>query len=162
VLVSDTGSFQELPDNAVAKVPVDACEAETVEAYLDAFAGDLDLAHRLGRNARKYVEREHSLNRMVAGYAKLFREVMGLALDEPQAVDCAEDLQLERSLRGHGTNELIESAAIALLELGLAGHARLSGEVARAIAELGVGPDKMDADEGSVYDVEKERMHERG
>jgi glycosyltransferase involved in cell wall biosynthesis len=162
VLVSDTGSFQELPDDAVAKVPVDACEAETIEAYLDAFAGDMALADRLGRKARNYVEREHSLNRMVAGYAELFREVMGLALDEPPAVDCAEELQLERSLHGHGTNELIDSAASALLELGLAGHAQLSGEVARAIAELGVGPDKMDADEGSVYDVEKERMHERG
>jgi hypothetical protein len=99
---------------------------------------------------------------MVAGYAERFREVMGLALDEPSSVDCAEELQLERSLHGHGTNELIDSAASALLELGLAGHAQLSGEVARAIAELGVGPAKMEADGRSVYDVEKEHMHECG
>ncbi|HEX7101717.1 MAG TPA: glycosyltransferase [Nitrolancea sp.] len=160
VLVSDTGSFQELPDNAVAKVPVDAYEAETIEAYLEAFAEDSDLAEQLGQNARQFVEREHSLDRMVIGYTQLFREAMGLDLEEPPPVDCTEHLQLERPFRRHGTNGLIESTATALLELGLAGHAQLSGEVARAIAELGLGPAKMEGDRVSACDVEKEQMDE--
>jgi uncharacterized protein YbaR (Trm112 family)/glycosyltransferase involved in cell wall biosynthesis len=146
VLVSDAGSFQELPDDVVAKVPVDALEEETVEALFEAFAGRDDLPTQLGANARAFIEREHSLNQMVAGYARILRNVIGLDLQIPPLVEVKEEIDLHSDNRNWPIDPTIDAAAKAMLELGLAGDARLLHDVAEAVSDLGISPAKMEPD----------------
>lgn len=146
VLVSDSGSFRELPDDVVAKVPVDALEAETIEAFLRAFAGSPKLAHQLGGNARRFIEDKHSLNQMVAGYASVLRDCVGLDLPLPQPVDVAEVLEMRLDESGPAADPTIEAAARAMLELGMAHEARISTALAESLVELGVFPAKMEDD----------------
>lgn len=144
VLVSDTGSFQELPDDVVAKVPLDAVEEATIEAFFEAFASRSVLAHQLGRNARAFVEREHSLNAMVAGYARVVRDVFGLGLPSPPDVDTSEAFDLFRISEPKTVDPTVESAARAMIELGLAGNDALTRDVAASLADIGVFPAKME------------------
>lgn len=146
VLVSDAGSFQELPDDVVAKVPVDALEDDTVEALLAAFAERGDLSAQLGANGRAFIECEHSVNQMVAGYAHVLRDVVGLDLPEPPLVDVREKIDLLLGDRNRPVDQLIDSATKAMLELGLAGEDRLLHDVAEAVSDLGISPAKMESD----------------
>ena len=57
-LVSDIGSFRELPDDAVLKVPVGSGEEDAIFEYLNLLASRPDVARELGARAREYVERE--------------------------------------------------------------------------------------------------------
>jgi len=143
VLVSGTGSFQELPDGVVAKVPLDVLEEATIEAFLETFASQNDLARQLGENARAFVEREHSLNAMVAGYTRVIRDILGLDLPVPPEVDASEALDLPRMYEPRPVDLTVESAARAMIELGLAGNDVLTHDVAESLAELGVFPAKM-------------------
>jgi uncharacterized protein len=135
-----------LPDDVVAKVPVDALEEETVEALFDAFAGRDDLATQLGANARAFIEREHSLNQMVAGYARILRNVIGLDLKIPPPVEVKEEIDLRSDNRNWPIDPTIDAAAKSMLELGLAGDARLLHDVAEAVSDLGISPAKMEPD----------------
>jgi glycosyltransferase involved in cell wall biosynthesis len=143
VLVSDTGSFQELPDDVVAKVPLDAVEEATIEAFLEAFADRSELAQRVGSNARAYVEQEHSLNAMVAGYARVVRQEFALDLPVPPDVDTSEAFELQDVSAPKPVDPLIERAARSMIELGLAGNAALTVDVAESLTELGIHPAKM-------------------
>jgi glycosyltransferase involved in cell wall biosynthesis len=144
VLVSDTGSFRELPDDVVAKVPLDLLEEATIEALFDAFVGPSDLAQKLGTSARVFVEREHSLNAMVAGYARVIGEVFGLDLPVPPEVDSSEPLELPTGGQPKPIDPTVETAARAMIELGLAGNDALTHDVAESLAELGLSPAKME------------------
>jgi len=143
VLVSDAGSFQELPDDVVAKVPVDALEEQTVEALLEAFAQQNELSAQLGANARDFIEREHSVNQMVAGYAHILRDVIGLDLPQPPLVDAVEVFDLREKRMRRSIDPTIEAATRAMLELGLAGSVLLQHDVAEAVSDLGISPAKM-------------------
>ena len=161
VLVSDTGSFQELPDDVVAKVPVDGLEEATVAAFFEAFAVDSGLARQLGENARAFVKREHSLNAMVAGYARVVREVFELNLPVPSAVDTDERLEMPNIDDSKRVDPLVESTARAMVELGLTGNGAVMQDVAQSLTELGLFPDKMGY--GNVTMTEsKEQIDEHG
>ncbi|HET8631195.1 MAG TPA: glycosyltransferase family 4 protein [Thermomicrobiales bacterium] len=67
-LVSDAGSFAEVPDDACVKIPVGAGEVEAVVAALWRAARDPAWAAGIGARARDFVAREHSLARAAAGY----------------------------------------------------------------------------------------------
>ncbi|MGA2183184.1 MAG: glycosyltransferase [Bryobacteraceae bacterium] len=60
VLVSDTGSFSELPDGVCLKVPVDATEEDFLYEYLSLLTSRPTLARQIGEKAREWVERECS------------------------------------------------------------------------------------------------------
>ncbi len=56
VVVSDVGSFRELPDEICLKVPVDSAEEDTLFEYLNLLANRADLRIALGEQARAWVE----------------------------------------------------------------------------------------------------------
>jgi glycosyltransferase involved in cell wall biosynthesis len=73
VLVSDTGSYRELPDEAVIKISCDVDEKEMIKRFLLALAGDIDFRQSLGREAAHYVAQECS----IAGCARQYAEFIG-------------------------------------------------------------------------------------
>lgn len=96
-LVSAIGSFAELPDDVCAKVDLDGSEAELILAYARLLQRQPQIAAQLGRNARAFVAREHTLAGAAQGYMRLLsvcygwpppskaREVLwSVETDEPQ------------------------------------------------------------------------------
>jgi glycosyltransferase involved in cell wall biosynthesis len=77
LVVSDAGWFSELPDSAVAKVPVDEYEVATLAATLELLAEDKGLRERMGAAASEYVRREHDLGRVADLYLAALEEVAG-------------------------------------------------------------------------------------
>lgn len=75
VVVSDHGAFAEVPDGCCAKVPLGSREEAVLTEYLLALAEDADLRARLGANARRHMEREHTLEGSAAAYAEIVRRV---------------------------------------------------------------------------------------
>ncbi len=68
VLVSRTGSFEELPDDAVGKVDVGDIEEELLLEYLLMLARRPDLRAAMSANARRYVAEHHTLEGAAHGY----------------------------------------------------------------------------------------------
>lgn len=60
VLVSDTGSFSELPDDVCFKVPIDATEEDFLYEYLSLLTSRPTVARQVGEKAREWVARECS------------------------------------------------------------------------------------------------------
>jgi glycosyltransferase involved in cell wall biosynthesis len=88
LIVSDVGWFSELPDDVVLKVPVDEYEVATLEA---AIGLAVDHGASLGANARRYVDREHSLDRVADAYvAALETAAGGDAVDDAVLLRIAE------------------------------------------------------------------------
>jgi glycosyltransferase involved in cell wall biosynthesis len=73
VLVSNTGSYRELPDEAVIKINCDVDEKEMIKRFLQALAGDIDFRQSLGREAARYVAQECS----IASCARQYAEFIG-------------------------------------------------------------------------------------
>ncbi len=142
VLMSDAGSFRELPDDAVAKVPVDALEVETLEALLEALWSDPELSRQLGANARAFIEERHSLGAMVAAYHDVLHYRLGLELPVPTSIDSREMLVIPDGVDA-SHDPLMDAAGRSIAEMGLAGDDRLQHGVAEALADLGLLPDKM-------------------
>jgi glycosyltransferase involved in cell wall biosynthesis len=76
-LISAIGAFAELPDDICAKVDVDWSEISLILAYTRLFQGQPQVAAQLGRNARAYVAREHSLQGAAEGYIRFLSELYG-------------------------------------------------------------------------------------
>jgi glycosyltransferase involved in cell wall biosynthesis len=70
VLVSNTGSYRELPDEAVIKISCDVDEKEMIKRFLKALAADADFRQSLGREAAQYASQECS----IAGCARQYAE----------------------------------------------------------------------------------------
>ncbi|HEX8230226.1 MAG TPA: glycosyltransferase family 4 protein [Chloroflexia bacterium] len=83
VLVSRTGSFEELPDDAAGKVDVGDFEEELLLEYLLLLAHRPDLREAMSASARRYVAEHHTLEGAATGYlrflASLSRKVAGEA-----------------------------------------------------------------------------------
>jgi hypothetical protein len=77
LVVSDVGWFSELPDSAVAKVPVDEWEVETLARVLALLAERPDVREAMGRTARAYVAEEHDLERIADLYVAAIEEAAG-------------------------------------------------------------------------------------
>ena len=58
VIVSDVGSFSDLPDEVCLKVPVDEDEVEIIRRYLDLLVTRPQVGRAMGAAARDYVVRE--------------------------------------------------------------------------------------------------------
>jgi SAM-dependent methyltransferase len=58
VLVSDVGSFSELPDDICLKIPVGAGEEDLIFEYLNLLVSRPEVARALGARAREWVARE--------------------------------------------------------------------------------------------------------
>ena len=75
-IVSDVGAFAELPDDACARVPVDAWEEDTLVAILEALAADGELRRAMGANARRHVRAYHTLEGSAQAYATFLERVV--------------------------------------------------------------------------------------
>lgn len=75
VIVSDVGSFRELPDEICLKVPVDATEEDTLYEYLNVLLARPDVRAALGESARRWVERECNWPLVAARYLEFLKAV---------------------------------------------------------------------------------------
>ena len=76
VIVSDVGSFRELPDDICLKVPVDATEEEHLFEYLNLLATRSSIRTALGDRARAWAERECSWEVAARRYAEFLESVV--------------------------------------------------------------------------------------
>jgi len=83
VIVSDVGSFRELPDDICLKAPVDATEEEHLFEYLNLLATRPSVRSALGDRARAWAERECSWDTVARQYAEFLEAVVEKR--EPQA-----------------------------------------------------------------------------
>jgi glycosyltransferase involved in cell wall biosynthesis/SAM-dependent methyltransferase len=70
VIVSEVGSFLELPDEICLKVPVDATEEEYIFEYLNILVSRPDIRRTLGDEARRWVETECSWPQVTRKYVE--------------------------------------------------------------------------------------------
>ena len=68
VIVSEVGSFLELPDNICLKAPVDATEEEHLFEYLNLLVSRPDIRRSIGAEARRWVETECSWPKVARKY----------------------------------------------------------------------------------------------
>ena len=77
VIVSDIGSFAELPDDVCLKVPVGPHEEDTIFEYLNILVSRPDLATAMGVRARDWVERECNWKVTAGQYSVFLAEIAG-------------------------------------------------------------------------------------
>jgi glycosyltransferase involved in cell wall biosynthesis len=75
VIVSDTGSFQELPDDICCKIPCDRFAQSVLDGCLLRLAVDAPLRRRIGSAARRWAEANCSWGQAAAQYAAVIRSV---------------------------------------------------------------------------------------
>ena len=90
VIVTDIGSFAELPDDVCLKVPVGPHEEDTIFEYLNILVSRPDLARAMGERARSWVERECSWATVAGQYAAFLAEVAGYSQPAPALAPVSE------------------------------------------------------------------------
>ena len=75
VIVSDVGSFRELPDEICLKTPVDSSEEEHLFEYLNLLATRPAVRNALGNRAREWAEQECSWEVVARRYAEFLESV---------------------------------------------------------------------------------------
>jgi len=127
VVVTNDGSFAEVPDGCCAKVDPDDEEEAVLTAYLQHFAKDPALGRQVGENGRRFLEATAAPARVRDGY----RQALERALTAP--IPQAETVPVER---GDIRRRLLRTLGADLADLGIpAGDAALP-EVARIVAEV--------------------------
>jgi len=76
VLVSDTGSFRELPDDICLKVPIDASEEDFLFEYLNLLTSRPTIARQIGERAREWVSSECSWPLAARRYLDFLEQVV--------------------------------------------------------------------------------------
>lgn len=134
VVVSDHGSFAEVPDGCCAKVALGDSELAVLTAYLEALADDPDLRRRMGDNARRMMLEEHTLEGSAAAYAAFLDRV---AAADRQPFHAVPPLAAEPdSVYG----ALMASLGGAVADLGVTDHqVDLLHAVAATVTDLGLG-----------------------
>jgi glycosyltransferase involved in cell wall biosynthesis len=145
-IVTDTGAFSDLPDDAVLKVPPNAFEGEVLIAFLRALATNPGFRTAVGANARFFVARDHTMRRAASGFLDVLSEVTGRDLPHtlihepaPRPVPVAPPapaLDTEPSARA---DPLLAPIADAIGDLGLAENDALIAQTAHTLREMGSG-----------------------
>lgn len=81
VIVSETGSFAEIPAGCCAHLPLDAREEDLLVAFLSRLADDSDLREAMGACAREYMRREHDLRDSARRYVQALREFVQAGIE---------------------------------------------------------------------------------
>jgi len=132
LIVNETGSFVEIPDDAAAKVPLDDTEEDLLLAYLRALAADEPLRRRMGENARRHMELHHGLAASARGYADFLRETIAAGAAPFRAVPPLLAYPEDDLL-----SDLVRDASAELVDLGVEeGEDDLLQELAAAIVEV--------------------------
>jgi glycosyltransferase involved in cell wall biosynthesis len=77
VLVSRTGSFEELPDDAAGKIDIGDIEEELLFEYLLLLARRPDVRQAMAEAARRYVAESHTLEGAARGYLEFLTVLRG-------------------------------------------------------------------------------------
>jgi hypothetical protein len=132
LIVNDTGSFAEIPDDAAAKVPLDDSEEEVLLAYLRVLAADEPLRRRMGENARRHMEVHHSLAGSARAYADFLRETVETGARPFRAV-----APLTAYPESDLLSDLVREASAEMVDLGVGEEEDdLLREIASAIVEI--------------------------
>lgn len=75
-LVSDIGSFQELPDEVVLKIPVDTTELDCIEQALRQLLRDRERARQIGDAAQRFVRETANPVKVARQYAAFMRRLI--------------------------------------------------------------------------------------
>ena len=75
VVVSDDGTFSEIPEGCCAKVPLDETEEETLFSYLQLLHREAGLRREMGENARRHIAETSTLAGSARGYADFLQEI---------------------------------------------------------------------------------------
>jgi hypothetical protein len=132
VIVSDAGSFAEVPAGCCARVPVDPGEEDLLLAYLRALARAPALRHQMGEAARRLVQTRHRVEQTAAAYAEAIHEILAAGRSPERAVPPLAPYPPDDVL-----SDVIAGSTAALVDLG-AGESdpELLRELAVALAEL--------------------------
>jgi SAM-dependent methyltransferase len=76
VIVSEVGSFLELPDNICLKAPVDATEEAHIFEYLNLLVSRPDIRRAMGTEARRWVETECSWPKVARKYVEFLDSIV--------------------------------------------------------------------------------------
>jgi glycosyltransferase involved in cell wall biosynthesis len=144
VIVSETGSFTEVPRDSVLTVPVDELEENMLVALFRRLASDHHLRDVIGTRARAFVQNEHSMQRWVDGYIEVINRLTNANVPRP-IVQFAEEPVLEGAtpVETSMPDPLLQEIAISVAELGLGGDDELFRDVAQSTVELGLGIGKI-------------------
>jgi glycosyltransferase involved in cell wall biosynthesis/SAM-dependent methyltransferase len=77
VVVSEVGSFSELPETICLKAPVDASEEDHLFEYLNLLVSRPELRKELGARAREWVETECTWPKVARRYADFLEKIAG-------------------------------------------------------------------------------------
>ncbi len=134
VVVSDHGSFQEVPDDACVKVPLDGDEEDLLAAALVRLCRDEPLRRALGENARQEIASHHALATTAAAYAEVVEQAVAAGWGP-----LAPPATLQPQALGDPVAAAVGSVGGALFDLGVSeADDDLLVAVAPALADLGL------------------------
>jgi glycosyltransferase involved in cell wall biosynthesis len=89
LVVSDVGSFSELPGEVALKVPVDDREVEELVSALELLASDTARRSAMGEAALALAQREHRVDAVADAYAAALEEALAAEVSKRQLVEAA-------------------------------------------------------------------------
>jgi len=92
VVVSEVGSFSELPDAICLKAPVDASEEDHLFEYLNLLVSRPEVRKALGARAREWVETECTWPQVARRYADFLERIVGNGADPGSVVHGAAEI----------------------------------------------------------------------
>jgi SAM-dependent methyltransferase len=113
VIVSEIGSFCELPGDICLKAPVDATEEDHIFEYLNLLVSRPEVRRALGARAHAWVARECAWPHVAERYAAFLESlVLGTEFDTPVAIDDATTAAVPSPIPIHDREEgIIEPAS---------------------------------------------------
>lgn len=108
VIVSNSGSFAEFPDDCCVKIDVDETEEEMLLAMMRALAVHEGLRRQIGANARRYTQIHHTLAGSAQGYVDFMQDVL---TSPPQPVTAPAQSDV--------LSDLISDVAAAMVDWGI-------------------------------------------
>ncbi len=110
VVVSEVGSFSELPESICLKAPVDASEEDHLFEYLNLLVSRPEVRKALGARAREWVETECTWPHVARRYADFLERVArngGRAQSKPRRSAAEPAAPAEPGARGTGIHSLL-------------------------------------------------------
>jgi 2-polyprenyl-3-methyl-5-hydroxy-6-metoxy-1,4-benzoquinol methylase/glycosyltransferase involved in cell wall biosynthesis len=103
-VVSESGWYAELPNDAIVKIPLDATTDKLLLAYLERLIEDEPLRSAIAENARRYALDEYDVELRAVDYLSFIREVIGQRPRRKLLDDVSHELSL---LRINSADELV-------------------------------------------------------
>lgn len=149
VVVTRAGSMQEVPPAACVHIPADAIEEELLAEVLLRLVEEADLRAAIGRYARAFIEREHTLVHAAGAYLGLIGLILGVELPLPDSAPPILDARAggpqlpagpATALAAPEPALVVDAVATAMAHLGLDRAPAVGRAAARALVALGLTP----------------------